>query len=131
MDQSIDELFPTDPEAVRTILAEIRAVARASLPGAAETFYHGALGYGPTASGFDRVIYVQPQRGYVNLGFFFGTSVADPTGLLEGTGKRMRHTKIRSVADARNPALVSLLQDGWASGVAAVAQLHASRGKRG
>ncbi len=129
MKETIDELFPTTPDAVRAILGQIREVVRDTLPEATEIFYHGALGYGPTTSGFDRILYVQPQNGYANLGLFYGLGVPDPSGLLEGSGKRMRHTKIKSVTAAQNPALVPLLCEAWAHGITAVAQLHESRKK--
>ncbi|MCI4336989.1 MAG: hypothetical protein L3K17_07350, partial [Thermoplasmata archaeon] len=38
-----------------------------------------------------------------------GTSVRDPAHLLEGTGKNLRHVKIRTLAEARAPALRALL----------------------
>lgn len=130
MEKTIDELFPTTPVAIRAILAEIRRVVCDALPDATEILYHGALGYGPTASGSGRVLYVAPQNGYVNLGFFYGTGLPDPTGLLEGTGKRMRHVKIKSVLAAQNAALIPLVQEAWKQGLLAVAQLHDSREQR-
>jgi hypothetical protein len=39
--------------------------------------------------------YVNAFRAHVNVGFFHGAALADPTGLLEGTGKYMRHVKVR------------------------------------
>ncbi len=99
-------------------------------PGATETFYRGALGYGPNGSGSDRILYIAPQNGYANLGFFFGVGAPDPTSLLEGSGKRMRHVKIRTVLAAQNLALVPLIQQGWAKGVKAYAQFHETRRKR-
>jgi hypothetical protein len=36
-----------------------------------------------------------PMRGYVNLGFYQGALLVDPKRLLEGTGKGLRHVKIR------------------------------------
>ncbi|HEX2011696.1 MAG TPA: DUF1801 domain-containing protein [Roseateles sp.] len=39
--------------------------------------------------------YVNAFRAHVNVGFFHGTSLADPAGLLEGTGKYMRHVKLK------------------------------------
>lgn len=39
--------------------------------------------------------YVDAFRDHVNVGFFFGAALYDPAGLLEGTGKRMRHVKLR------------------------------------
>ena len=130
MEETIDELFPTTPDAVRAILAEVRRVVRDAIPGATETFYHGALGYGPNGSGSDRILYIAPQNGYANLGFFFGVGAPDPTSLLEGSGKRMRHVKIRTVLAAQNPALIPLIQEGWANGVKAYAQFHETHRKR-
>src|SRR5579875_332133 len=39
--------------------------------------------------------YVNVFRSHVNVGFFRGASLADPAHLLEGTGKSMRHVKLR------------------------------------
>jgi hypothetical protein len=39
--------------------------------------------------------YVDAFTGHVNVGFFHGATLDDPTALLEGTGKRMRHVKVR------------------------------------
>jgi hypothetical protein len=130
MEETIDELFPSTPDAVRVILAEVRTVVRDVVPRATETFYHGALGYGPNGSGSDRILYIAPQNGYVNLGLFFGVETPDPTGLLEGSGKRMRHVKIRTVLAVQDPALIPLIQEGWANGMKAYAQLHGTRRKR-
>jgi len=38
--------------------------------------------------------YVNAFKDHVNVGFFLGATLADPAGLLEGTGKRMRHVKL-------------------------------------
>jgi hypothetical protein len=38
--------------------------------------------------------YVNTFKSHVNVGFFCGALLADPTGLLEGSGKRMRHVKV-------------------------------------
>lgn len=39
--------------------------------------------------------YVDAFRAHVSVGFFHGAMLDDPTGLLEGTGKCMRHVKLR------------------------------------
>jgi hypothetical protein len=39
--------------------------------------------------------YVNAFRAHANVGFYYGATLADPAGLLEGTGKRMRHVKLR------------------------------------
>ena len=129
MNESIDELFPSTSAEVRDLLRAVQAMVQTAIPEATEILYHGALGYSVTTSGFDRIIYVQAQNGYVNLGFFFGTELADPSHVLEGTGKRMRHVKIRSAKEAGAPALPSLVQDAWRKGADAVAELHSARKK--
>jgi hypothetical protein len=50
-----------------------------------------------------------PMRGYVNLGFYQGAMLADPERLLAGTGKGLRHVKIRALAEANRPAVRALL----------------------
>lgn len=54
--------------------------------------------------------YIGVQGSHVNLGFYHGASLADPTGLLEGTGRQMRHIKIRDVADVNSAAVANLLR---------------------
>jgi Domain of unknown function (DU1801) len=39
--------------------------------------------------------YVNTFRDHVSVGFFHGATLDDPAGLLEGTGKHMRHVKLR------------------------------------
>ena len=43
--------------------------------------------------------YVMPHAAHANLGFYQGALLDDPAGLLEGTGKRMRHVKLQTVED--------------------------------
>lgn len=50
----------------------------------------------PTACVDDAAFaYVNAFKSHVNVGFFRGVELADPAGLLEGTGKVMRHVKLR------------------------------------
>lgn len=39
--------------------------------------------------------YVNAFKAHANVGFYYGAMLADPAGLLEGDGKRMRHVKLR------------------------------------
>jgi hypothetical protein len=56
------------------------------------------------------ICYIGVLKDHVNLGFHQGTSLRDPYGLIEGTGKRMRHVKIRHMDDVLNPAIRVYLQ---------------------
>ncbi|MEX0761770.1 MAG: DUF1801 domain-containing protein [Dehalococcoidia bacterium] len=49
-----------------------------------------------TAGGAARC-YIADQDNYVHLGFYNGASLSDPHGLIDGTGKRMRHIKVHNL----------------------------------
>ncbi len=64
----------------------------------------------PTACVADAAFaYVNAFKGHVNVGFFRGAEIADPKGLLEGTGKVMRHVKLRPGHDCDVTALTKLI----------------------
>ena len=39
--------------------------------------------------------YIGAHRDHANLGFYYGAELPDPDGLMEGTGKKLRHIKVR------------------------------------
>jgi len=53
--------------------------------------------------------YVNAFTAHVNVGFFTGAMLQDPTGLLEGTGKRMRHVKLKPDRAVKADALSALI----------------------
>jgi hypothetical protein len=53
--------------------------------------------------------YVGVFSAHVNVGFFHGVSLADPARLLEGSGKYMRHVKLRPGVALDGPALEALI----------------------
>lgn len=53
--------------------------------------------------------YVNVFKAHVNVGFFCGASLPDPAGLLEGTGKAMRHVKLRPGQPVHAAALNNLI----------------------
>jgi len=64
----------------------------------------------PTACVADAAFaYVNAFKAHVNVGFFRGAALADPAGLLEGTGKLMRHVKIRPGSVLNATALAKLV----------------------
>jgi hypothetical protein len=64
--------------------------------------------------------YVNVFTSHVNVGFFQGSALKDPVHLLEGSGKFMRHVKLRPGAAVNAAALSKLIEDayldvkGWA-----------------
>jgi hypothetical protein len=54
--------------------------------------------------------YVDVFKSHVNVGFFNRHALADPGGLLEGTGKNMRHVKLKPGGDIDGSALDDLIE---------------------
>ena len=57
--------------------------------------------------------YVNVFAAHVNVGFYQGSSLPDPAGLLEGAGKRMRHVKLRPGVAVDEAALRRLIEAAW------------------
>ena len=68
-----------------------------------------SFGVGPRKM-TDHYAYIGVLSTHVNLGFYHGASLTDPAGLLEGTGRKLRHVKLRDVPAARSPAVAALLR---------------------
>ncbi|MDO9487959.1 MAG: DUF1801 domain-containing protein [Sphingomonadaceae bacterium] len=93
----------------------------AALRGAARPWFERLRGCGddvrelihdgqPTACVGDAAFaYVDAFTAHVNVGFFHGVALDDPAGLLEGSGKHMRHVKLRGGQPANAAALEALI----------------------
>ena len=68
--------------------------------------------------------YVNTFKAHVNVGFFCGALLADPAGLLQGSGKRMRHVKLRPGGESNDEALAELIAAAY---VDTKARLNAER----
>ena len=111
----------------RDIVDALRGMIAGLAPDAHEIIYHDALGYGPTDSGFDRILYISAFKDHINLGFFYGAGLPDPHALLTGSGKQMRHVKIRSAESMPRAALTQLLGLAWPAGLPRVQARHAPK----
>ena len=57
--------------------------------------------------------YVNAFKAHVNVGFFRGAEIADPDCLLEGTGRFMRHVKLRPDREVDAAALMNLIETAY------------------
>jgi hypothetical protein len=100
-----------DP-ALREVAVRARALIAEVHPDAVEVVWptQGSAGYGVGPRKMsDHYAYLFPHKRHVNLGFTHGATLDDPEGLLEGSGKTLRHVKLRSEEDLERPALRDLL----------------------
>ena len=68
----------------------------------------GAPSYGATGN----VCYIMAHKKHLNFGFYEGGLLPDPEKLLEGTGAKMRHIKVRAGDDIRQEAFRALIREG-------------------
>ena len=57
--------------------------------------------------------YVNTFKSHVNVGFFNGAALKDPSGLLQGTGKHMRHVKLHPDEPVHEQALCELIDGAY------------------
>ncbi len=57
--------------------------------------------------------YVNAFTAHVDVGFFLGAELPDPDGLLEGTGRFMRHVKLRPEHEVDASALERLIETAY------------------
>ena len=64
----------------------------------------------PTACVEDAAFaYTSVHATHVNVGFYRGAELPDPAGLLHGSGKRMRHVKLKAGDEIEEEALEALI----------------------
>jgi hypothetical protein len=109
---TFDELLAGVEPNLTAIARRLRAMIRAVDVSTVETVRLGdnaaTYGIGPKKM-TDGYAYIMPMRGYINLGFYQGAMLADPKRLLEGTGKGLRHVKVRTLAEADRPPVRALV----------------------
>ena len=110
---TFEELLEDTPTEVEEICKALRKTILMIHPDATEVVRLGdqaaCYGVGPKKMS-EAHTYIMPKRGYANLGFFYGALLNDKTGLLEGTGKKMRHIKVRSIDEAKSAGLQALVE---------------------
>ena len=74
--------------------------------------------------------YVNSFRSHVDAGFFYGAMLQDPAGLLEGSGKHMRHVKLKPGRPLNATALGDLIDAAYVGIRARLDAQHAESRRR-
>ena len=107
VDPAVESYVASAPPDVRAILVELLELVLETLPEAATSIKRGR----PVFSVGSDLCYLAKARGHATLGFFRGVELDDPAGMLEGSGERLRHVKVRSGAEVPRGALRDFLVD--------------------
>jgi hypothetical protein len=84
----------------------LRELVLEEAPDAIEKVYRNhpsAVWFGSGPKMQDMFCYIATSKSHVNLGFCRGAWLSDPSHVLEGEGKMMRHVKFRSQRDVERP----------------------------
>jgi hypothetical protein len=97
----------------RELAYQLRTLVAAVMPDVVEVPWPrmrmASYGVGPKKQS-EHFCYISAEKDDVNLGFYYGAELPDPQGLLRGTGKLLRHVKIRESKAIRSRALRQLLK---------------------
>jgi hypothetical protein len=104
--QTVDDFIrKLDPEH-KAIAIALREVIRKAAPKATEAIKWGS----PWWSQNGNLFCIYTASDHINFGFTRGTNLDDPKGLLEGTGKGMRHIKLFTASDIRKTQFTSWIK---------------------
>lgn len=110
---TFDQILAKASANVQEIARDLRSLVAEVFPGVTEVPWArqrmSGYGVGPKKMS-EQFCYIAPLKNHVNFGFYYGADLSDPASLLEGTGKKLRHVKVYSKEDVKNPALKKLLK---------------------
>ncbi len=110
---SFDDYLADQRPKNRAIIGALRKFVGRVEPNLRETV---KWGNGCWVHGNAPVAYVYSATGFVQFGFFRGSALKDPKGLLEGKGKYVRHVKVRDPSEIDERAFAALLKQAARSG---------------
>jgi hypothetical protein len=112
VDADVEKLLAAHPPEQRTIEQALRSAIRREFPGAIEQvdFGNRLIAFGRSMRMRGLLFAIIAHQSWVNLQLADGAELPDPDRLIEGTGKRIRHVKIRSIADASSPRVVAIIR---------------------
>lgn len=95
-----------DNPALQKLARGLRSLVKASVPGTKTTVNSWGI---PTFEKDVPFCFYMIGKKHVTFGFHYGTSLHDPERLLEGTGKNIRHVKLRTPQDLEQKGLKELV----------------------
>jgi len=103
----IDAYVERKDKELGRVAGGLRALMKKTVPDTKESVNPWKI---PTFESNGPLCFFSIAKQHITFGFLRGTSLPDPAKLLEGTGKNLRHVKLRTMEDLRKPALKKLIQ---------------------
>lgn len=110
MAKEVEEYIEKQKSPQREILKKLRKIILKTFPKINEEMKVGVPCYGVSSSDICGKYYIVALKDHVNLGFSLEGLTRKEQELFEGSGKTMRHIKIRSVKEIDEKRIVKLLR---------------------
>jgi hypothetical protein len=110
--QSWDAVLAEHDPPIAEAARAVQSLVETNLPGAVVQFDpgNGLLAIGTSLKMRDLLFAIIPHRAHVNLQLADGVDLPNPNGLIEGTGKRIRHVKVRSAEAAASQVITEIVR---------------------
>ena len=109
MDERVKEWLDELSSQKKSLAMKVREIIFKTEPSMKEAIKWGGLTF--ISDGNIAWIINYPQKEYINFGFFRATELSDPKKFFEGSGKGLRHVKIRSGKDIDPRQLATWLRE--------------------
>jgi hypothetical protein len=110
LDHFIEKFDPKKQALIRSL----RKALRKRLPAANELVYDNynffVIGYCATERPSDCIVSLAAGASDVNLNFYYGATLPDPHGILQGSGSQNRFVRLESVQTLARPEVDALIQ---------------------
>jgi hypothetical protein len=112
VEADVDRLLAEHSPELQAIERALRATIRQEFPDAVEQvdFGNKLIAFGRSMKMRGLLFAIIAHQSWINLQLADGADLADAAGVIEGTGKRIRHIKIRSVAAASSEPVVAAIR---------------------
>jgi hypothetical protein len=112
IEADVDKLLGEHSPELQAIERALRTTIRRELPDAVEQvdFGNKLIAFGRSMNMRGLLFAIIAHKTWVNLQLADGAELPDPDGLIDGTGKRIRHIKVRSVEAASSAPVVAAIR---------------------
>jgi hypothetical protein len=112
IESDVDRLLAEHSPELQSIERALRGTIRSEFPDAIEQvdFGNRLIAFGRSMKIRGLLFAIIAHKAWVNLQLADGAALPDPDGLIEGTGKRIRHIKVRSAEAASSGPVIAAIR---------------------
>jgi len=105
----VDKFEPADAKLIRQCRVELRKLMPTAIELVYDNYNFFVIGYCSTPRASDCIVSIAAASNGVGISFYQGATLADPDGLLQGSGKQNRFIRVPSIKTLRSPEALALI----------------------